>query len=386
MKEKLVVIISAAEWDGVFHRPHHFAKRFSKLDHTKVLYVEPPVTLLGPIKDPKKLIGWKKWIKKAVEVEKDLFVLAPPPTLPFGMKKPLVNKMNQQVISAEIFSFIAKNKLKNVELVLYNFLPSAADLIKNFDFIETIYDCVDDHSEFKGLINVDYINALEKSVCEQSDVCFATAQKLLDDKIAWNSNFHLINNGADFEHFYREDKSLVKRPYDLPSNDKPIIGFVGGIGTWIDLEWIRDLSVATLDTHHIVLIGPSSVDLSILLEQGNITYLGKKHYNDLPEYYHHFNFAIMPFKIEKLTESVNPIKMYEYLAAGIPTISTDLQEARRYQDVLSIFNSGTMAAKFINEFVDTDAHRMKREETGKNNSWNARFEAVLSHTKTYSTK
>jgi hypothetical protein len=133
-----------------------------------------------------------------------------------------------------------------------------------------------------------------------------------------------------------------------------------------------------------VLIGPSSVDLSSLLAQKNITYLGKKHYDALPEYYHHFNFAIMPFKIEKLTESVNPIKMYEYLAAGIPTISTDLQEARRYQDVLSIFNSGTMAATYINEYVDTPEDRVKRETTGKNNSWNARFDAILSHTKTFS--
>ncbi len=384
MEKKLVIIVSAANWDGVYHRPHHFARRFARLDDTKVLYVEPPVTLLGPIKNRESITTWKNWKNGAREVEENLFVLSPPPVFPFAMKNEKVNKINQRKIAREIQKTINDFKLPTTKPVLYNFLPSTINMLEFFDFAEKIYDCVDDHSEFNGLINKEVMLNMEKRICETADLCLATAQKLLDDKVQWNSNFHLVNNGAEYEHFSNESVLNEPAPSDFPINSKPTIGFVGGIGTWIDLKWMIELANRTKDTHNFVVIGPASVDISSLTKQQNVSYLGPKHYNELPKYYHRFNFAISPFKIERLTESVNPIKMYEYLSAGLPVISTGLVEVKRYSDVVEICDTGNDAADYIEQFTDTPEQKAIRKQTGKDNSWDSRFKSVLSLTETFS--
>jgi glycosyltransferase involved in cell wall biosynthesis len=377
MDKKVMVAISAGVWDGAQHRPHHFMKRAAG-DGRTVVYVEPPVTLIAPLKNKQLLKSWKKWYNGMQQHEENLYVLSPPPVLPFGNKYRFINKINQWIISFPIKK--ASRQFGGV-LELYSFLPSSVDLLGKLDFNSVYYDCVDDHASFTGFIKPKLVKELEKELMGVSHVCFATARKLLEDRSEWSTNLHLVPNGAEFEHFSKVQEETLLTPWDIDEIPKPVVGFIGGISDWIDLKLIEETARA-LPTFSFVMIGPIDTNISNLRGLENVYFLGSKPYKQLPNYLQEFDICLIPFKINELTKSVNPIKMYEYLSAGKPVISTAMPEVEPYQDVIEVVHSGPeMIEKLIwmmdskEEFHSAEKVNL-RQRVGEENSWDARWERV----------
>jgi len=103
------------------------------------------------------------------------------------------------------------------------------------------------------------------------------------------------------------------------------LGFFGLIREWVDLELLASVARRRPDWH-IVLLGDSTIDLSPYQNLPNIHFLGRKRYEELPAYCKQFDVGLIPFKVNELTRAVNPIKLREYLAAGLPVVSTPLPE------------------------------------------------------------
>ena len=176
----------------------------------------------------------KKLAQGAAKAEENLYVLAPPPVLPFGSKYRVVNKINQWFISRTV-----KRALKECGggvPDIFTFLPSAVDLLSFIDHGIVVYDCVDDHAAFTGLINADVVYQMEKELMARADVSFATARQLYEDRKGWSGNFHIIPNGAEYEHF-----ACTGNPPPVPEDCAgfhPVAGFVGGISDWVDVDLI----------------------------------------------------------------------------------------------------------------------------------------------------
>jgi len=374
-----MLTISAGEWDGIQHRPHHFMRRSAK-SGWKVIYVEPPATLLAPLKNKEMLNRWKLWRKGLREVEENIYLLSPPPTLPFGNKYRWINKINQWFISHSIKKQLGK--LEHGTIDLYTFLPNAVDMLPAMNFRHVIYDCVDDHASFTGLINADVVYQMEKDLMEQADVSFATARQLMEARKGWSSNFHLIPNGAEYEVFEPASREgSLPTPDELESIKQPIVGFYGGISDWIDIPLITEVA-RELKEFSFVFIGPVATNVDELKKLPNVHMFGSRPYKQLPNYLQHFDTTLIPFRINKLTESVNPIKMFEYLAAGKPVVSTPLPEVLSFQDVVEIGATKEEMIAAIKRSVlpeyRTEEWTEKRKEVGRVNSWDARWEAVLS--------
>lgn len=379
---KIMVAISAGDWEGVQHRPHHFMKRAAKSGRT-VIYMEPPVTLIGPIKNKELLNSWGRWKKGLRKVEENLYVISPPPVLPFGNKYRFINKINQKLIARNLKKALYSFK---GELELYSFLPSAVDLLGEINFKHIYYDCVDDHASFTGLINQEVMAAMEKELMEKSDVCFATARQLLEDRKEWSSNFHLIQNGAEFEHFSRVQTEKLPVPSEMQKIKGPIVGFVGGISDWINLKLIEE-AAKELPDYSFVMIGPVDTDIEGLKKLKNVFFLGSKSYNDLPNYIQCFDMCLIPFKINKLTKSVNPIKMYEYFSSGKPVIATPMQEVVLFKDIVDIVENKEQMVQAITNIAD-NRHEYnsqeainKRKQIGQENSWDSRWNKAASFMK-----
>jgi glycosyltransferase involved in cell wall biosynthesis len=120
-------------------------------------------------------------------------------------------------------------------------------------------------------------------------------------------------------------------PGDLERIPAPRVGFFGLIHEWVDTDLIAAL--ADRLPFSFVVIGSSNQDLSALAARPNVHLLGRKPYADLPEWCRGFDAAIVPFRISELTASVNPIKLREYAAAGLPVVATGLPEIRRCGDI-----------------------------------------------------
>jgi glycosyltransferase involved in cell wall biosynthesis len=379
MNKRLMVTLSAGEWDGIQHRPHHFMRK-CKRDGWEVVYVEPGATLISPLKDKRVLTRWKNWTKGLRKTEDGIYLLSPPPYLPFGNKNRLINKLNQWLLSKTI-----KKQLKKLtydKLDFYSFLPNSIDLIKYFDIDKVIYDCVDEHASFSGLINEDVVHGMEKELTEVSDYRFATAKELIENRKMWGKEYQLVPNGAEFEHFIKVDDEELDIPEEIKNINGKIIGFVGGIGDWIDLELIEK-TARKMQNYQFVLIGPANTSVENLKMLKNVHLLGSKSYFKLPNYIQQFDVCLIPFKINKLTLSVNPIKMYEYLTSGKPIVSTPLPEVLEYKEVIGIANNEVELEKKIIELLENDTNEKKkaRQKVGKENSWEARWQKIYNQIK-----
>jgi hypothetical protein len=124
-----------------------------------------------------------------------------------------------------------------------------------------------------------------------------------------------------------------------------VIGFFGLIADWVDLDLVAHLARARPEWR-LVLIGKADCDLAPLAGLANVSVLGWRSYDALPAYCRGFDAAILPFRINELTLAANPLKLREYLAAGLPVVSTAIPEAERLAPLVRV---GRTADEFLAE-------------------------------------
>jgi len=156
-----------------------------------------------------------------------------------------------------------------------------------------------------------------------------------------------------------------------------VIGFVGGLSEWVDISLLKELANRRHDWSF-VLIGPIGVDVSKLQTEPNVYLLGPKPYVDLPEYLAAMDVALIPFTRDRVTHHADPIKAYEYLAAGLPVVATDMPALRRLQHVLKL----AQTAEDFEAQIDTalaegrNTHKTERQTEAAGHSWESRFETI----------
>jgi len=221
------------------------------------------------------------------------------------------------------------------------------------------------------------MRAMEDRLVRDSDVVITSAEALHAGKRSMNHRTYLVPHGVDIEHFATVRNGQTDLAPQLRNIRKPIIGFWGLIHEWIDQELIRSIAERHPEWS-IVLVGKVGVDCSILRDLANVHLLGPHSYQSLPGFAKGFDAAILPFRINRLTESVNPIKLREYLAAGLPVVSTPLPEAKPYSPLVRI---AATADQFVTELEAAvrdggqDSAR-QRMEAVKNEGWLARVELL----------
>ncbi|MDQ0338494.1 glycosyltransferase involved in cell wall biosynthesis [Caldalkalibacillus uzonensis] len=371
---KILLTISAGMWDGIQHRPHHFARR-AALNNWTVLYVEPPATLISPLKNRTTIERWKYWREGLRKETESLYLLSLPPIFPFGNMNRTINRINQRIMAKTITK--ALQSFSNSKVTLYTFLPNTVDMLPYLNVEAVIYDCVDDHGSFSGFVDKKIVLEMEKDLMRQADICFATSHKLYSDRKAWNPNFYLIPNGTDHD-FFAKTASITEEeiPADVADLSHPTIGFIGGISDWVDLSLVKQVADSRPDCNFIF-IGPIATDISLLEALSNVHFIGPRRYEHLPYYLRKFDICWIPFKINELTKSVNPIKLYEYMSSGKPVISTPLPEVKHFEGLIEIAKDKQETIVSIDRILDSninDVNREKRQKVGQDNSWDSRWQ------------
>jgi glycosyltransferase involved in cell wall biosynthesis len=163
--------------------------------------------------------------------------------------------------------------------------------------------------------------------------------------------------------------------------NRPVIGYYGALARWFDYDLVRQAAQKHSDWDF-VLIGPNhdnTLIASNLLSMSNIHWLGAREYSDLPDYLRHFSVATIPFLINNITRATSPIKLFEYMAAGKPTVTTDMRECRKYP--------GVLVAHTKQEFIEhleralplttNFAYLQQLNQTARENTWEARVEQIF---------
>ena len=263
---------------------------------------------------------------------------------------------------------------KNAVNMVFN--PAAGMIAGRLGESELIYYCVDEYTAFTGASRG--LKEIEDDLFRRADLVIVSAERLFESKKDFNENTFVIRHGTDWRHFRTaldDEKEIPKEIARLP---RPIIGFHGLLADWVDFELIQKVA-EHFSKGSVVLIGKIAVDavqkVKILEGIANVHFLGRRPYAELPAFCKGFDVALNPFAINELTLAANPLKVREYLAAGLAVVSTDIPEVRILDDCLV----GTDHDDFIKQIEAALADPKSRNEVSdaiKGESWEAKIEEL----------
>lgn len=362
-----IICFSDIWWDFTWQRHQNILTRFP--NNWRILFIEP-TSLPILIKDPKRIFLRTR----------DNIIIASLPTLPLIDRIERFRRINDIIILLWL-NIIMKLKGIKEPILFYN-EPRFSSLIESLNKRFVIYDCIDDKLAFSNVPK--WMKIYLDILIDKANIIFVTSsnlQKKVENKVEEKrkNNIFLVGNGVNVE-LFKKAMTDISIPGDIKNMKKPIIGYIGAIDNWFDFDIIRDISVKYPDIS-IVLVGPIfhnvKNDIDKLKKYHNIFFIGKRPHEILPNYLRAFDICIIPFKINDLTVSVNPVKLYEYMASGKNIVSIDLPEVSKYGDIIHI-------AKNKKEFIDhigNVLHKIpdieKLVNVAEDNSWDRKVEYMV---------
>ncbi len=310
-----LLCFSHLRWDFVFQRPQHLLTRAART--MRVLYWQEPI--------------WTECVQHSIETHRPAEgVLVVQPQLPHGCDP----------ISAqrELLDALVRDEAVT-DPILWYYTPQALEFSDHLPARVTVYDCMDELSAFAGADPG--LPAQERALLRRADIVFTGGQSLYDAKKPHHANVHAFQSGVDVAHFLPARDGLAD-PADQRGIPHPRVGFYGVLDERLD----RSLLAAVADLRQsvqFVLIGPTAkLDLDELPRRPNLHYIGAKQYEDLPAYVANWQAALLPFANNAATRFISPTKTPEYLAAGLPVVSTPITDVvRQYGEVPGVQVAGT---------------------------------------------
>lgn len=237
--------------------------------------------------------------------------------------------LNQKMISNKLFNVFKNNNSLNIadeKPILWLSLPSAMPLLGKINESFSIYYCGDDFSSLEG-VDHDVMGKLEEELVQKVDLILV-ASETLSRKFPAEKTVFIPHGVADY--FY---EAPSERPKDLPAG--PVAGFYGSISGWVDQQLL--IRTARKMPHwSFVIIGPQRCFVEHLRREPNIHLLGEKAHSELPNYIHHWQVSLLPFKDNAQIRACNPLKLREYLAVGKPIVSTSFPALKPYKDWITV--------------------------------------------------
>ncbi len=205
----------------------------------------------------------------------------------------------------------------------------------------------------------------------RADVVFASSRTLYEEHFPHHPEVHLCPNAADYGHFAKAAEEGPV-PNDLAAIRKPVIGYHGALAAWMDWDLVDAVARSNPDLSF-VFIGPQFSGNERMPSGANLHYLGHRDYRLLPGYLRGFDVCAIPFRISPLTIACNPIKLWEYLAAGKPVVGTPLPELKQYDLVRTAADPEEFGRRLREALADRDpAVVAARQSLARRNSWDAR--------------
>lgn len=367
------ILCFSHDWTGDPLSKTHLMRVLSR--ENRILWINAIANRMptASTKDLSRIVKKLKSFTEAVrEVEPNIFVLNPLAIPTYGTEA--VRKFNQKFLISQVKKAMRKLAFKNPINMVFN--PAAGLLAGKLGESELIYYCVDEYTAFTGAASG--LKEIEEDLFCKSDLVIVSAEKLFESKRHFNENTFIIRHGTDWKHFRKAQDEATKIPDEIKDLPKPIIGFHGLLADWVDFDLIKK-TAEHFKNGSVVLIGKITVDaekkIKILDGVKNIHFLGRKPYAELPAFCKGFDVALNPFEISELTLAANPLKVREYLAAGLQVVSTDIPEVRILKDCLV----GENHADFIEKIEFALKNPKPREEISdriKAESWESKIDEL----------
>jgi glycosyltransferase involved in cell wall biosynthesis len=242
------------------------------------------------------------------------------PYLPSGLDEPTALALQRELLD----HLIARDRIRT--FIAWYYTPMALPFSDHLPAAAVVYDCMDELASFKNAPPV--LKQREAALMSRADLVLTGGQSLYEAKRHQHDNIHPFPSSVDVAHF-AQARQISEDPPDQEEIPHPRLGFFGVIDERMDLELIDGVAQSRPDWH-LVLLGPVvKIDPAQLPHRSNIHYLGPKQYEDLPEYIAGWDVALLPFARNEATRFISPTKTPEYMAAGLPVVSTSIRDVVR---------------------------------------------------------
>lgn len=355
----VLLCLSHLRWNFVFQRPQHLLTRAARTH--AVLYFEEP--LYEPVGRP---------VLRATDVAPGLRVLTP--VLPEGTTPSQAVAMQRSLLNNALAA------VNYDRLVLWYYTPMALPFSDHVECDVCVYDCMDELSAFRNAPRE--LVQMERLLMQRADVVFTGGQSIYEAKRRLHKAIHPFPSSIDVAHFHKARRPS-KDPLDQASIPHPRVGFAGVIDERLDVRLLAE-AAARMPEVHFVMIGPVvKIDPADLPRLPNIHWLGGKSYADLPAYMANWDMGWMPFALNEATRYISPTKTPEFLAAGLPVVSTAIVDVvRSYgaQGLVQIADADDIEDK-IREALGNPKDLLRRSVDAylATMSWDQTWAAMSSH-------
>lgn len=347
---KHLLCFSHLRWDFVYQRPQHLLSRFAKTYH--VYYFEEPLQ--------SEENHYEHYISEGVHVIK-IYT-----DLNSGRKNENIQKLIGHVL----------DDFKIGKYLIWYYTPMALEFTSNLVAETVIYDSMDELSAFK--FADENLKKVENELFQKADVVFTGGHSLFQAKKHRHHNIHAFPSSIDKSHFSTA-RNNMEEPEDQINIPHPKLGFFGVVDERFDTDMLKKSALLRPDWHFVI-IGPVvKIDYQDLPQLPNIHYLGARKYADLPAYISHWDLALILFANNASTEFISPTKTPEYLAAGLPVISTPITDViNPYGKAKLVHIAETAeelvgAAEAVLSVPHDDLWLKKVDDFLEGNSWDATF-------------
>lgn len=313
-------------WNRNRYSKHHIMSRLAR--RNRVFFVNPRVDIAEYFTGKKWKLG-ELFHRKCRPKGEDL-VAYTPLAPPFRSRLDLACAIDPLFLSVQL-----KRLLRRVDrdrLILFMGNPWNGFLLDSLGHHAcSMYHCSDNFPAFFSGGFADRLRAREEALIRSSDVVIATSEPLLEKCLKLNGNSYFIAHGVD-EAYFRKPGVMPRRPEALQNLGFPIVGFIGSIDRQLDFDLLNK-TIGELDDCSFVFLG--TVDNEVkekfetILAHRNCRYLGKKPWQELPDYLSCFDVGIIPWIPDEFALARSPLKLVEYLAAGKPAVATRIRIDKR---------------------------------------------------------
>jgi glycosyltransferase involved in cell wall biosynthesis len=376
-----LVYFGPEKWDGLWRNRHQLMSRFAH--HHKVLYVEPK-TYLRTTRHQWRT-GSLRWqdlwrdlrqsrVTKAAE---HLYIYRNPIVLPISGRFPLDR------ITWFLWRGLLKSTMKKLNFsdpIIWLSRPSMVNLVDALDEKLVIYHVVDEYLSYcQGDVQArTRQQTLERQMLKKADLVIVVSESLFQAKQPFNEHTYLVPNGVDYQAYARAMDSNEPPPPDIAELPKPLIGYSGLIASRLDLNLLRHLATTHPDWS-IVLLGTTddrncAVELMRLRQTENVHFLGRREIDQVPRYIQAFDVCIIPYQIDERAQNASPLKLYDYMAAGKPIVTTNFSAANQFKKVVRVADNQEEFLNYIKDALSENDHDLclERQRIAAENTWEQR--------------
>ena len=374
-EQKKILYISLVDWFWIKQRPHHIPEILSERDHVDF------VCIRSWIKNDKTLQihdTSEENLDKVVFKINDNLTVYRKKILPKGAI-PLIRTLNINLFMKPFLSKLQKNNKYDAVILTHPSQFAFLDKIK-FKNTKIIYDCMDNYGAFTGAASSTIASA-EALLVKRADFVIVSSNNL-KNKLTENypneaKKLTVINNGVDMKTFTLNQTIDTKETEIVKANNRKKVAYIGTNSDWVNISMIYKLAKEMSNVDFYV-VGPLDrhINMDEYNDLDNMIFTGPQPYYTVPAIIKQMDVMIMPFVLNEVVESVNPVKIYEYLAMGKPVIATGYSETYQFANLIETYNTETEFAELLKNqlAINSDNPDLieKRIAFASNNSWKQR--------------